>query len=597
MANRSVILELIVQDKNSARVTKRLKNEFGAVEKSANGATAAMVKGNKRVTGSTINYAKAQSNANQTLFSFGDLVNDAQQFQFGFASGSRAIGNNVGFMAEQFSNVQTRAGGFVGALKAMGKSLIGPGGIILGLNLVISAATLFGEKLFGGDDSIAKKAKKAREELQKTREELDKFGTQFDALTSLQKAAFPDLDEGQALQQQLQFATQIEATLQNRLDAETEQVEMLRKQVDLFEQLKSGELTANEALAEGLISRQVAIAIAQDRVDIEGTLISKQNQLNEAQIQQQALQSSISIAQTTQVELTSELVELEAIRDSTLFKTLQTLKAIELTQKARASVEDPERPEDVILGEEIDTGGVDLDLGERMFPEGSLGALRQRLQSFRTELESATNPDTIQQLNKSIVDTQDEMKNLQGGVKVTGGELIGQIGQAAAMQILLADNAEEAASRVIDTIIAQIVAFAIKSAMASLPFPLNILAGAAAAAAGKGLSSLIPSFQTGIDDFEGGMARVHQGEVITMLPPGANVITNENVQALERMRSKSMAGASNLMGMSAGGGMSVEAFQRAVISAIERSRVRVVVDEVDEALDDFRTVKDRVGDG
>lgn len=102
------------------------------------------------------------SGANQTLFSFGDIVNDAQQFQFGFAQGSRAIGNNIAFMAEQFAGVTNRAGGFTGALKAIGGSLLGPGGIIIGINLVISALTIFGDKLF----STKEKAKLTKEEIE-----------------------------------------------------------------------------------------------------------------------------------------------------------------------------------------------------------------------------------------------------------------------------------------------------------------------------------------------------------------------------------------------------------------------------------------------
>lgn len=105
------------------------------------------------------------------------------------------------------------------------------------------------------------------------------------------------------------------------------------------------------------------------------------------------------------------------------------------------------------------------------------------------------------------------------------------IGRAAVGQIALADNAEDAANRVIDTIISQIVARAIESAMKSLPFPANIAAAGGAALAARGLKSLIPSFRHGVDDFEGGMARVHRGEMIT-LPQGANVINNENVQRM-----------------------------------------------------------------
>jgi len=96
------------------------------------------------------------------LFTYGDLLNDAQQFQFGFSNGLRAIGNNIGFAAEGISNLSTNAGGLRGALKALGSSLIGPGGLILAINLAVTAFTVFGDKLLG-----------ARQEAKMTKEELD----------------------------------------------------------------------------------------------------------------------------------------------------------------------------------------------------------------------------------------------------------------------------------------------------------------------------------------------------------------------------------------------------------------------------------------
>lgn len=49
---------------------------------------------------------------------------------------------------------------------------------------------------------------------------------------------------------------------------------------------------------------------------------------------------------------------------------------------------------------------------------------------------------------------------------------------------------------------------------------------------GEGRAS-VPGFEEGVDDFRGGMARVHDGELLTYLPRGANVITNENVETMQ----------------------------------------------------------------
>lgn len=120
-------------------------------EKAVNQTTSALRKqqqAQETVSKSARGYNRVQSNANQTLFTFGDLLNDTQQFQYSFAQGTRAIGNNIGFAAEQFSQISQRTGSFKGTLKALGSSLLGPGGAILAINAAVTAITVFGDELF-----------------------------------------------------------------------------------------------------------------------------------------------------------------------------------------------------------------------------------------------------------------------------------------------------------------------------------------------------------------------------------------------------------------------------------------------------------------
>ena len=112
---------------------------------------------------------KAFSTANQTLFSFSDGIQDAAQFiqggQVNFAQGMRAVGNNVGFTAELFGNLTTKSGGLKNAFKALGRSMAGPGGILIGINLLVTAATVLPQ--------ILGKNKKSAEELEKSLEGLN----------------------------------------------------------------------------------------------------------------------------------------------------------------------------------------------------------------------------------------------------------------------------------------------------------------------------------------------------------------------------------------------------------------------------------------
>lgn len=118
--------------------------------------------------------------ANQTLFGFGDLAQDATQFSQGFAQGMRAIGNNIAFNAEMFGTLKTRTGSYMGAFKALGASFKGVGGAILGVNVAVMVATSLLTK-FGG------KAKEAKSSV-------DDFANALAELRKVSEADFLDIN-------------------------------------------------------------------------------------------------------------------------------------------------------------------------------------------------------------------------------------------------------------------------------------------------------------------------------------------------------------------------------------------------------------------
>lgn len=97
------------------------------------------------------------SAGNQAIFSFSDMIQDSAQFQFGFAQGMRAIGNNVGYTAELLAvmtkNAREQGMTFPQAMKA---SLTGINAFIVGLNIAVTAVTWFGK-------SVGKAAKEAND--------------------------------------------------------------------------------------------------------------------------------------------------------------------------------------------------------------------------------------------------------------------------------------------------------------------------------------------------------------------------------------------------------------------------------------------------
>jgi len=125
---------------------------------------------------------KTFSAGNQAIFSFSDLIQDSTQFSYGFATGMRAIGNNISFTAEllAYMSREAKAAGQTMRQSLMA-SLKGVNGVVLALNLAVTVGTML-------MTHFGKKAKDTGEDL----DEADKAATRFlettDALiTALQK--------------------------------------------------------------------------------------------------------------------------------------------------------------------------------------------------------------------------------------------------------------------------------------------------------------------------------------------------------------------------------------------------------------------------
>lgn len=87
----------------------------------------------------TRNFTKSTGNASTALTG---LTRIAQDAPFGFI----AIGNNLAETVTQMGALIKTSGGTGAALKALGSSLIGPGGVVLGLNLLITGITVAVQK-------------------------------------------------------------------------------------------------------------------------------------------------------------------------------------------------------------------------------------------------------------------------------------------------------------------------------------------------------------------------------------------------------------------------------------------------------------------
>lgn len=84
-------------------------------------------------------FQKGAQGGSNTLMQFGRIAQDAP-------FGIMGIGNNLTATAEAFSQLSKTSGGAGAALKAVGASLAGPGGILLAVSLVTTALTVMSQK-------------------------------------------------------------------------------------------------------------------------------------------------------------------------------------------------------------------------------------------------------------------------------------------------------------------------------------------------------------------------------------------------------------------------------------------------------------------
>ncbi len=189
MASKKILIQVILDDKNVAAksnqisksvdgVTRAQQKYFQALQptnveiekyklltKQAQIATEAKARAELNAAEVT-KQGRAQSGLNNAiLLETGRLASDAS---YGFT----AIANNLSQVVTLFSSFAETNGGVVASLKELARSLWGMGGILIGVQLLIS----FGPKIldfFTGMDEAAKKAAESNKELSKSLDSLN----------------------------------------------------------------------------------------------------------------------------------------------------------------------------------------------------------------------------------------------------------------------------------------------------------------------------------------------------------------------------------------------------------------------------------------
>lgn len=183
MANKNILIKIEVNDKASPQIkntgnavdklaksvdllSKSEQKEFVIAEQSRIKKTA-QIQGLKQQAAAALqveaatNGVRATSGLNNAiLLESGRLASDA-------AYGFQGIANNLGQLVSLFQISAKNAGGFGAALKQVGGQLLGTGGVLIGIQLLISFLPQI-SKFFNGTEDAAKKAAKEMKELTQT---------------------------------------------------------------------------------------------------------------------------------------------------------------------------------------------------------------------------------------------------------------------------------------------------------------------------------------------------------------------------------------------------------------------------------------------
>tara|TARA_R100001198_G_scaffold96615_1_gene87420 strand:+ start:3678 stop:4058 length:381 start_codon:yes stop_codon:yes gene_type:complete len=118
-ANKNVFIKISVDSKQAAKQTKKTQDSIDGLTQS--------VKNNSKATKNN----RTQTGLNNTiLIETGRVASDA-------AYGMQGMANNIGRLIELGQEyARTGEGGLLGAFKTLGKSLMGVGGIIIGIQLL-----------------------------------------------------------------------------------------------------------------------------------------------------------------------------------------------------------------------------------------------------------------------------------------------------------------------------------------------------------------------------------------------------------------------------------------------------------------------------
>jgi hypothetical protein len=327
---------------------------------------------------------KTFSAGNQAIFSFSDLIQDSTQFSYGFATGMRAIGNNISFTAEllAYMSREAKAAGQTMRQSLMA-SLKGVNGVVLALNLAVTVGTMV----------------------------MTHFGKKS-------KEAAKDTDE---LKTQAELIAKSFSGFSNVLGKSTSRIQQNIEDLKIEEMLLKSQNTARLELNLSIFDT----IKSQEKAAKEGEILDKNIQSLTESINKRKESSEVlnSVDEKTLEEINKRISAFEeerkvreAIRDLIAENITESEKEA-MVAAARASVP-IDVPVDILIDDEIDPSFLDMDL-DIGAPAGSLAFDLSVLSELQSDFQRATTEEERKAIAERIKLKQAEVNKKQELTKMS----------------------------------------------------------------------------------------------------------------------------------------------------------------------------------
>lgn len=473
--DRTVRVNLQVDSKGAVKSVAAVEDELTDLQK-ATKATDEVVRKTEQSLGSI--GKRGGASATNTLMNLNRVVQDAP---FGFV----AVANNIDPLLESFQRLSRESGGAGVALRTLFGSLWGGAGLSFAVSALSAIIITKGDAILSWFDDGEEKAEEMRKELDQLFSSIVKFEAQVAGV----RITPENIDQViGGTKEAIELEKQLIAEMEARLGIRTDEAAAAEAEMDAARQSRRSRREEANISDEIRTAWETILQNAKDRVaQEEGVLQQLEDQKKEFE---------------DQLDLQERLIR----------------RGGERIEPDTGPADPGSDPITDARMHRMEILGAEMDL-ENAAHERFRERMQERLAWFEQEITAIeSNAERKRQLAELELQLQEQ--------------ILATTFESAAMQAQSAKDALSIIRQQIKAIIAQAVMEQALKVLKMIPPPFNILAATVAGAAtGAAFEALVPKFRSGVTNFGGGLAQVHQDEIIA-LPRGSSVISQVDSRAI-----------------------------------------------------------------